>query len=88
MAFLKNHMNDEEEQQFLQLLSQGKRFKEYVGIVKIHTPRILRYKIIAENKEDAEELLLDIADELLPIEGEFGNAKIWAEVYVEVSKEE
>jgi len=82
MAYLKNHMSYEEEQEFLRELREGKKFREYEGVIIIHAPRALRYKILAESKESAEELLKDIVDELLPIDGQFGNARVYAEYYV------
>lgn len=83
MAYLKNHMTEEEEKEYLKQILQGKKFKEYTGVIVIRAPRALRYKILAEDRESAEALLGSIVDELIPIQGRFGNARIEAEYYVE-----
>ena len=83
MAFLKNHMTEDEEKEYLKHILEGKKFKEYIGVIIIRAPRALRYKILAEDKEDAEKLLESIVDEILPIQGCFLNARVEAEYYVE-----
>lgn len=78
-AFLKRDLkpgSEEFEQQTDLMIKEGEKFKEYEGIIYIHTPKVLRYKIEATDKESAEELVSDIADELIPITGEFGGAKV------------
>jgi len=83
MAFLKNHMNEDEEKEYLRQILEGKKFKEYTGVIIIRAPRALRYKVLAESKEDAEDLLSSIADEILPLQGSFLNAKVEVEYYIE-----
>ena len=83
MAFLKNHMNEDEEKEYLRQILEGKKFKEYTGVIIIRAPRALRYKILAESKKDAEDLLSSIADEILPLQGGFLNAKVEVEYYIE-----